>query len=1286
MSDDDQGPRYRRGSAAGADCENCPFAVDGKPNHPVFGIGPDDPAWIVVGEGPGAQETRQLVPFVGPTGQLVNQAFKETRTDRARLWVTNATLCLDRRTLVRMADGSAVRVDALVKRRQRVWVPTVTDHGRVSVARLVGWYTSPRGTRRVLHLTHAAADWAGNRGRERTLLTEDHTVLTPNGWVAARDVAGGLVATGQYSLDARGRRLLLGALLGDATITPRGELRLGHALGQTTYLRHKVRALSVLGGWGRGMTIVEQTRLHPFTTASSAQLYMLKELRGLIYDGDSGRRTFDRFPMADLDESSFAVWYLDDGYLSDRSATGRQPRAEIATTTKPRWLLDAAVAQLARRGVEAYVHDGRLRFGVAAAAKFSKLIARFVPPALQYKLHPDARGHFNEAAYTPAEAVPYFARAVTREVKPERNTVYCLEVEGTHNFFTTAAVVHNCEPRGADRSEKVRLAAAAACNGRLRAELADFPGRGVLAMGNVAAKTLVGDVTRLPITEITGSHFEHDLDGTGSRDIIPTVHPAAILRGGGKEGKGDKGPEKTGGHVADLAFWSLKWDILKIRALAESGELFPGVPVRLPMRIGQEIEIELANRARARWLVQRVLEAARRSGRLAIDYETYVDDPERNSALQAFTARIRLLGLASEGKAVSVLWDLLDDKTITAYRRAVANPSIVKEYHNGGVYDRAVHGNWRHGFVDGGEYQDTMLMQHAAWPGAKRKLQHVVSQWFAVGPWKSEFRAQGEDDLEAEAIYNAKDVLATHSVVGPLTFWVKRNKVEKVYEVDRVKAHVAAIMHSKGYYVCPEVNREITNRLTTVIDSSNAAMTARCDELKDKFYQKLAAEQAKNQRKADSADYVTRIRAREEELRAKVAKGKFQFRPSNDWHAVAFLRAVGVPLWKTTKTGRTQTSGDVLESFSDHDEVANLIALRANEQLLETFVQRMFNWKLDSQKVWQPPFVQDDGRCHPLWSPTQISGRFGSKTPASSNWSQGDETEPDPAKRLPNVRRQLIAPPGRGIVAFDLEQLEARLMAVQSGDPFLCRVFAEGKDIHHEFGLLIFPQMATLDKKSEEYKRLRDLTKRFEYGAIYGAADHVVHKAVSAAEPSLAGAKGLAMVQAAIRKLKQAVAGVFAWQMRLLQQTSIPPYTLRSYLNGRMRVFPLGNPPPTDVANNPNQFAGADVIDNGLVRFMPRLDKYKGTAFPFLHQHDALYIECNEDDMLRVARDVQETFPSEITAVNGQVIQFPIELKIGFAYHSEPSDKQKAEHPQLVWPVGRPGLVKLKPSELVGVA
>lgn len=832
-----------------------------------------------------------------------------------------------------------------------------------------------------------------------------------------------------------------------------------------------------------------------------------------------------------------------------------------------------------------------------------------------------------------------------------------------------------CEPRGSDRGEKARAAAAAACRGRLHRELADFPGKPVLAMGSVAAKALVGDLTDLPITEISGSHFEADIDGAGVRDIIPTVHPAALLRGG-KDSKGDKGPEKTGGHVASLGFWSLKWDILKVRAL--SAFRFGGGPdIRLPMRVGEEIEIELVSPRRACELVMRVLADAARTGEIALDYETGVADDQRNSALQSFVAQIRLLGLSSDGRAVSVAWKLLDAKTIQAYRRVLADPAIVKFGHNVINYDCSVHSNSRYRFVDGGTFHDTMLMQHAAWPGAKKKLQHVVSQYYAVAPWKSEFRDKG-DSLADEAVYNARDALGCHAASKPGLLWVKKQKVESVYDVDRAKATFAATMHSRGYFVCPDVNAEILRRLTTVIEAANEAIQTRCAGLGDKFIARLASEQAKTQRKGDDSNYVSRIAGREAELRDKIAKGKFQFSPSNDWHAVAFLRACGVQLWKTTATGRTSTGADVLEDLSaNHPEVAHLLQLRSNEKQYD-FSVRMFQWVQDSLKKWQPPFVQDDGRVHPRWAPVQISGRFSSEDPASSNWTEGDETNPDVGRRLPNIRRQIVAPPGRAIVAFDMAQLEARLMAVQSGDPFLCRVFADGLDIHHEFGVIVFPVMETLDRKSEAYSKLRNLTKRVEYGALYGGSDITVHKAVAADEPSLAGPAGLKQVKAAITKMKLAVGGVTAWQNKLLLATSAPPYTLRSYILGRMRVFPLGDPPPTDIANNPNQFAGADIMDTGLVRMLPRLAKYRGTAFPILHQHDAIYFECAEADALALARDVRESFATEVKAVNGQMIQFPVEIKVGYAYHAEPGDKQKAKHPQLVWPVGRPGLKQVE--------
>jgi DNA polymerase len=822
-----------------------------------------------------------------------------------------------------------------------------------------------------------------------------------------------------------------------------------------------------------------------------------------------------------------------------------------------------------------------------------------------------------------------------------------------------------CFPNKKD--DKTRKLAADACRGRLERELLERPDIPVLALGGVAAHALLQDVTKLPITEIAGAHFETDVDGSGIRSVIPTVHPAAILRA---SGDGDKGPEKTGSHVADLAYWSLKWDILKVKNLAA------GRDIRLYMRLNEEIFVELVDAERARELVWDLICHARHTGRLSIDLETGVEDPQRNSTLQGFIAKIRLLGLAANGIACSVKWDLLDPGIIAAFAEILADESITKGYHNQ-AYDTAVLQNQWYGFKLAGPTEDTMLGQHAAWPGAKKKLQHVVCQYRAAEPWKSEHRDSG-DSLEDEAIYNAKDVFSTDQTIGPTHFWIKKNGVEKVYEADKIKAAFGAEMHLNGFFIDPDVNTEIKRRLKTVIDESNESANTRCAELQEKFHRKLAAERAKTQRKADPPSYADRIRIREAELQKDVDKGRFTFKLSNDWHAAAFLKAAGVPLWQTTDGGRTATGGAVLEKFNTYPEVDALIRLRANEQIHESLGLRMFEWTQDSQGKWRPPFVQDDGRCHPIWSGTQISGRYGSREPASSNWTSGDESNPDPRKRLPNVRRQLVAEPGNVIVAFDKEQLEARLIAVQSGDPFLCSIFADGKDIHHEFGVLVFTAMRTLEKDSDAYRDQRDLTKRVEYGAIYGGADATVHKAIASEKPELAGPAGFGMIRAAIAKMKQAIPGVFAWQQRLLRETSLPPYTLRSYLLGRCRVFPLGNPPPTDIANNPNQFAGADIMDIGLMKLLQRLVTYKVRPRAILHQHDAIYFECREEDGERLARDIDESFYMEVTAVNGQVIAFPNEVKLGYAYHVEASDRQKEKNPQLVWPCGRPGLKKLK--------
>ena len=56
----------------------------------VFGEGPEDATFVLVGEVPGDKEDREGRPFVGPAGRELDQALEAAGIDRAEAYVTNA--------------------------------------------------------------------------------------------------------------------------------------------------------------------------------------------------------------------------------------------------------------------------------------------------------------------------------------------------------------------------------------------------------------------------------------------------------------------------------------------------------------------------------------------------------------------------------------------------------------------------------------------------------------------------------------------------------------------------------------------------------------------------------------------------------------------------------------------------------------------------------------------------------------------------------------------------------------------------------------------------------------------------------------------------------------------------------------------------------------------------------------------------------------------------------------------------------------------------------------------
>jgi probable DNA metabolism protein len=69
-------------------CTRCPLYCDA--TQGVTGEGPQAATIMLVGEQPGDREDLQGRPFIGPAGQVLNEALEEAGLDRERLFLTNA--------------------------------------------------------------------------------------------------------------------------------------------------------------------------------------------------------------------------------------------------------------------------------------------------------------------------------------------------------------------------------------------------------------------------------------------------------------------------------------------------------------------------------------------------------------------------------------------------------------------------------------------------------------------------------------------------------------------------------------------------------------------------------------------------------------------------------------------------------------------------------------------------------------------------------------------------------------------------------------------------------------------------------------------------------------------------------------------------------------------------------------------------------------------------------------------------------------------------------------------
>jgi recombination protein RecA len=357
--------------------------------------------------------------------------------------------CAHYNTRVKLADGRSVKIGKIVNQRMQVEVlsydPTT---GEIEPRRIVNWFDNGRAD----HFLQFEVE-GGSSGRLRFAVTENHVIFSPRGPVRAGALDVGsevLVSVKDYRLTDDQWQVVLGGSLGDGSLRMAGahtaSFRVGHSEAQKDYLRWKHVMLAPFAGLikptGRGFGFA--TIAMPALADLCAEYYA--ENRSRIATG----RALDR-----LDLRGLAVWYADDGSFAGSYARWGKGKSVLYNKALSGDSRDRVMVTLDRLGIGRPRDDGRgFWFNSEQTARLHALIAPYVHPSMDHKLHPGQRGRFTwQADIAPVgcdladharlRAIP--ARVVKRYIKPATRSMhrFDLGIEGYHTYLADGVVVHN---------------------------------------------------------------------------------------------------------------------------------------------------------------------------------------------------------------------------------------------------------------------------------------------------------------------------------------------------------------------------------------------------------------------------------------------------------------------------------------------------------------------------------------------------------------------------------------------------------------------------------------------------------------------------------------------------------------------------------------------------------------------------------------------------------------------------------------------------------------------------
>lgn len=365
-----------------------------------------------------------------------------------------------------------------------------------------------------------------------------------------------------------------------------------------------------------------------------------------------------------------------------------------------------------------------------------------------------------------------------------------------------------------------------------------------------------------------------------------------------------------------------------------------------------------------------------------------------------------------------------------------------------------------------------------------------------------------------------------------------------------------------------------------------------------------------------SQDFGRRLAAKAEEI-YHLAGGEFNINSTRQLGEVLFEK-LGLPAGKKTKTGYS-TSAEVLESLlGSHPIIEKILEYRTLAKLKSTYLDGIL-----------PLLDPVTGRIHSTFNQTiTATGRISSTEPNLQNIPIRMEVG-----RL--IRRIFVAPPGHLLLAADYSQIELRVLAHLSGDPYLIESFLLDQDVHARTAAEVFG--VPLDQVTTEQ---RTRAKAVNFGIVYGISDF-----------GLARDIGVSRSQAKqyIDSYFARYAGVKNYLERTVAEAREKGYVTtlmkrRRYLpdiNSRNRT--LRQFAERTAMNTPIQGSAADIIKLAMVNVHRELKRRRLRTRLILQVHDELIFEVPEEELEEVKTLVQQGMEKVLSLR----VPLKVDLKVG---------------------------------------